>query len=79
MILAAIRLNLSNRFHSWGFGLEPFYVNETVENILNSETYAAKLLVLATQVHSNMTAKWLCDDDADEDNKFLGKYTAPDI
>lgn len=42
-------------------------------------TYPAKLLVLVTQVHSNMPGKWFCDDDADEDNKFLSEYASPDI
>lgn len=42
-------------------------------------TYTAKLLVLASQVHSNMPGKWLCDDDADEDNKLLSEYADPDI
>lgn len=42
-------------------------------------TYPAKLLVLVTQVHSNTLGKWFCDDDADEDNKFLSEDTASDI
>ena len=42
--------------------------------------YPAKSLVLATQEHANMPGKWFCDDDdADEDNKFLSEYAAPDI
>ena len=42
-------------------------------------TYPGKLLVLVTQVHSNMPGKWFCDDDADEDNKFLSECASPDI
>lgn len=42
-------------------------------------TSPAMLLVLVTQVHSNMPGKWFCDDDVDEDNKLLSEYAAPDI